>query len=73
MKKKRSSSYFISVFLLVFLMTIVGNQAGCSSSSKKETEVIGYPQSFVELAERVKPAVVNISATKTVRVPGNPF
>ncbi len=72
MKRRRGKGYFISVFLLVLLMTIVGTQAGCSN--KKETyEVVGYPQSFVELAEKVKPAVVNISTTKTVRVPGNPF
>lgn len=32
-----------------------------------------FPPSFADLADRVKPAVVNISTTATVRVPGNPF
>ena len=50
--------------------------AGFAASCKKEsgqTEVIGFPQSFADLAEKVKPAVVNISATSRVKVPGNPF
>lgn len=33
----------------------------------------GFPPSFADLADRVKPAVVNISTTATVRIPGNPF
>ena len=44
---------------------------GCESRSR--TEVIGFPQSFADLAEKVKPAVVNISTTSIVTVPGNPF
>jgi serine protease Do len=38
-----------------------------------QTEVIGFPQSFAELAAKVNPAVVNIATTTTVRIPGNPF
>ena len=34
---------------------------------------VGFPQSFADLAEKVQPAVVNISTTSTVTVPGNPF
>src|SRR5512143_3825096 len=36
-------------------------------------EATGFPQSFADLVARVTPAVVNISATTTVTVPGNPF
>jgi serine protease Do len=72
MKRERDPGFFISIFFLILLIVMTGSPAGCSG--KNETfEVVGYPQSFVELADKVKPAVVNISTTKTVRVPGNPF
>ena len=58
------------VLVLTFIGFFLGN-AGCDVN--KSTEVIGFPKSFAELAEKVKPAVVNISTTSTVRVPGNPF
>jgi serine protease Do len=45
---------------------------GCSEN-KAQTKFIGFPQSFADLAEKVKPAVVNISTTSTVTIPGNPF
>ncbi len=38
-----------------------------------QTKYVGFPQSFADLAEKVKPAVVNISTTTTVRIPGNVF
>jgi S1-C subfamily serine protease len=55
---------------LVILFTIA-TQGGCESRAK--TEMVGFPQSFADLAEKVKPAVVNISTTSTMKVPGNPF
>jgi serine protease Do len=60
--------------LCILVLTIAGlsfGNAGCNSKMKEE--VIGFPQSFADLAEKVKPAVVNISTTTTVRVPGSPF
>ena len=72
MKKRFNKRFFVSVFLMTFIIVVAGSPAGCSSR-KESIEVAGYPQSFVELAEKVKPSVVNISTTKTVRVPGNPF
>jgi len=36
-------------------------------------EVVEFPQSFADLVDKVQPAVVNISTTTTVRVPGYPF
>ncbi|MBT0666495.1 DegQ family serine endoprotease [Geobacter pelophilus] len=57
----------ISVFLILSLVA----QGGCESRGK--TEIIGFPQSFADLADKVKPAVVNIRTTSTVKVPGNPF
>ena len=45
--------------------------AGCKE--KPVIEVVEFPQSFADLVDKVQPAVVNISTTTTVRVPGNPF
>jgi serine protease Do len=64
------------ILLIVTLLSLSAMIAALSVSCKKEsgqTEVIGFPQSFADLAEKVKPAVVNISTTSTVKIPGNPF
>lgn len=52
----------------VFLLSL----SGCEQK-RGGYEVVGFPQSFADLAEKVKPAVVNISTEKTVRIPGTPF
>ncbi|MDD2541994.1 MAG: DegQ family serine endoprotease [Desulfuromonadaceae bacterium] len=57
------------ISLVMFLMLVT--QGGCANNEK--TKFVGFPQSFADLAEKVKPAVVNISTTSTVTVPGNPF
>lgn len=54
----------------VIIFSITGS--GCSAA-EPPAPVIAFPQSFSDLAEKVKPAVVNISSTTTVTVPGNPF
>jgi serine protease Do len=65
----RFTTYILVVNLIGFLFL----SAGCDLKNENRTKVIGFPQSFAELAEEVRPAVVNISTTSTVRVPGNPF
>ena len=57
--------------LTVLLVIVLVSQGGCES--KGRIEQIGFPQSFADLAEKIKPAVVNISTTSTVKVPGTPF
>lgn len=57
----------LTAFLLISLIFL----GGCDGRSK--TEFVGFPQSFADLAEKIRPAVVNISTTSTVKVPGNPF
>ncbi len=47
------------------------SQGGCEN--RNHVEEVGFPKSFADLAEKVKPAVVNISTTSIVTVPGNPF
>jgi serine protease Do len=70
----RNRIFVISIGLLLFFSVgiFIGSQSGCRSK-KGELEVIGFPRSFADLAEKVKPAVVNISTETTVTVPGNPF
>ncbi|HJV64096.1 MAG TPA: DegQ family serine endoprotease [Geomonas sp.] len=60
-------SFVISMFFVIACVST----GGCESRTR--TEVVGFPQSFADLAEKVKPAVVNISTTSKVKVPGTPF
>lgn len=57
------------ILFLVSLSFIV--VAGCKE--RPVIEVVEFPQSFADLVDKVQPAVVNISTTTTVKVPGNPF
>ena len=57
--------------LLVLLTMFFVVPFGCERQGS--SQVIGFPKSFADLAEKVTPAVVNISTTSTVKVPGNPF
>ncbi len=63
----------IVVYLIIALLSSIlfVSLVGCEDRTK--TEVVGFPKSFADLAEKVKPAVVNISSTSIVTVPGNPF
>ncbi len=62
----------VSPFVLLVLIAALLLQSGCDGK-KGPSEFVGFPQSFADLAEKVKPAVVNISTSTTVRVPGSPF
>jgi serine protease Do len=58
--------------LLVVLFSVLG--VGCNTEQNKPApQVVAFPRSFGELAEKVTPAVVNISTVSTVTVPGSPF
>jgi serine protease Do len=70
--KNRIFITLTSVLLVVLAVIFVVAQGGCESK-KGGLEVVGFPKSFADLAERTKPAVVNISSTSIVKVPGNPF
>lgn len=58
--------------LLVFILTSSISFIACENK-KEGAEFVGFPQSFADLAEKVKPAVVNIRTETTVRFPGSPF
>ncbi|MGD1076422.1 MAG: DegQ family serine endoprotease [Thermodesulfovibrionales bacterium] len=71
--EKKLVRFFVIILMLSLLGIGIGSQSGCEKKQGGGTEVIGFPQSFADLAAKVKPAVVNISTTTTVKVPGNPF
>lgn len=68
MTKNRAIILFIS-FLVIFTFIFI---SGCKDKGS-DTKFIGFPQSFADLAEKVKPAVVNISTEKIIKIPGGPF
>lgn len=69
--KKMLQGKIIILFLISIIICFTGSIA--CERKKESTEFIGFPQSFAELAEKVKPAVVNIRTETTVRIPGSPF
>jgi serine protease Do len=71
MEKRNITKFGRTAIILMLMIFSLVTQGGCESRGK--TEIIGFPPSFADLAEKVKPAVVNISTTSTVKVPGNPF
>ena len=72
MKRKRLRTIDVNKVFFIMVAVLIVFTASCLSD-KGRTEVTGFPQSFSQLAKMVKPAVVNVSTTSTVRVPGNPF
>lgn len=65
--------FWFACMMLVFgVGLLIGTEAGCKKV-KSGYRFVGFPQSFADLADEVKPAVVNISTTSTVRLPGSPF
>ncbi len=71
--KTRRISYIVAVFLFSTVsLGLIALQSGCEKMKGGYT-VVGFPQSFADLVQKVKPAVVNISTTTTVKIPGSPF
>ena len=60
------------VVFSTLLFGLIALQTGCEKKTGDYT-VAGFPQSFADLVTKVKPAVVNISTTATVKIPGSPF
>ena len=73
MNTRRNISNVVAVILLsALLVGIIAMQTGCEKMKGGYT-VVAFPKSFADLVQKVKPAVVNISTTSTVKMPGNPF
>jgi serine protease Do len=64
----RKSFLVFSVSLTLSLSFV--SLGGCSQSEPPApATVVGFPRSFADVAEKVTPAVVNISSTSTVTIP----
>ncbi|MEJ2695176.1 MAG: DegQ family serine endoprotease [Candidatus Sulfobium sp.] len=72
MKQKKMASLAAVVLFSLVTVFFALCQTGCERI-ETSYKTVGFPKSFAELAERVNPAVVNISTDTTVRVPGGPF
>ncbi|MBF0506390.1 MAG: DegQ family serine endoprotease [Nitrospirae bacterium] len=70
---KRWIGIIITGILLVSIGMVIGTKMKHVDLQSPPGSVIGFPRSFADVAAKVTPAVVNISTTSTVRVPGNPF
>jgi serine protease Do len=71
MERRNITMFGRTAIILILMIFSFVPQGGCESRGK--TEIIGFPPSFADLADKVKPAVVNISTTATVKIPGNSF
>ena len=72
MKKNRIGSIGVSKLFFILAAALIVFTVSCLSD-KGQAEMTGFPQSFAELSKMVTPAVVNVSTTSTIKVPGNPF
>ncbi|HXW68470.1 MAG TPA: DegQ family serine endoprotease [Dissulfurispiraceae bacterium] len=73
MQKNFWARIIIASMMLIVIGMFVGSRMGRIGPLSAPGGFIGFPQSFADVAARVTPAVVNISTTSTVRIPGNPF
>jgi|BarGraIncu00431A_1022009.scaffolds.fasta_scaffold00711_2 serine protease Do len=71
MRQSKLAGVYRMGFFSVMILFLMATRGACEDIGKPID--IGFPHSFADLAEKVKPAVVNISTTSTVTVPGNPF
>jgi len=69
----KKSLNLAAAVLIPFLIAVLLFSLEACKRREGGSEVIGFPRSFAEIAAKVSPAVVNISTTTTVRVPGSPF
>ena len=71
--KTRHFGYALAVVIAsALLFGLMASQTVCERMKGTYT-VVGFPQSFADLVQKVKPAVVNISTTSIVKIPGSPF
>lgn len=72
---KKSNVYAVISGMLVSVLfgVFLASQLGCERMKGGGETVVGFPHSFADLVQKVKPAVVNISTTSIVKVPGGPF
>ncbi|MEA3487505.1 MAG: trypsin-like peptidase domain-containing protein, partial [Thermodesulfobacteriota bacterium] len=76
-KRKRFLLVLVSFLVVIFIVSFVGtvhfstvslkvSSRDAMAASTNVEEINGTPSSFADLVEKLKPAVVNISTTKTI-------
>jgi serine protease Do len=73
MDRKKIFTFLLILFFFIFVMIFLKLQPGVVNKEEKTPALDRFPQSFADIAEKVKPAVVNISTISIVKLPGNPF
>jgi serine protease Do len=63
----------LNFFLFALLIPVILCAGAQGQTKRAPADGNDLPVSFADIVDRVRPAVVNISATTTVKVPGNPF
>jgi len=72
MKRRSSYARTSAALMMVMMITLIPASPGFTAK-RAASEIVGTNPGFVDLVDRVKPTVVNISTSRTVRTPGNPF
>ena len=72
MKRRNGIALTSAALAMVVMIALVHAQPGFAAK-RAASEITGANAGFVDLVDRVKPAVVNISTSRTVKNPGNPF
>ncbi len=70
---RRSGSCIFAAAALCWLVAIALMPAVGLAAKGASAQAVAVNPGFVDLVDRVKPAVVNISTSRTVKTPGNPF
>jgi serine protease Do len=73
MMKGLRSLAWVRCALLALLLSFFLCPHVYSQTKGRPADVTIFPPTLADLVDKVKPGVVNISTTTTVRVPGNPF
>ena len=71
MRESKLSGLLRTGIISLLILCSLAARGGCEEGGKSDYS--GFPHSFADLVERVKPAVVNISTTSTVTVPADQF
>jgi serine protease Do len=71
--KGNRSARFAKLLVCVMVSGLFVCPQAHSQNKGRAPDITVFPPSLADLVEMVKPGVVNISATATVKVPGNPF
>ena len=71
--KGSASTRLANLLFCALILSLLASAQAWGQAKSRTAEIAVFPPSLADLVDMVKPGVVNISATATVKVPGNPF